>query len=736
VVAIPPSASNNVHKKKNKQTKKKESFQGFEGLEFNSACAFLPSTSLIMLTTAHMLAVRRVRSPQATSQAGVSRRSYTSRGNPKSRNSSQMNEVKYLAYMQGIVAPRDVLPEDASKPLPRKFNASGFLGVTAAEVTQQASNKVTPTKKKSKNELPLELKRAKTLEERYTDGSAEDAQRRYEIAKRDMFGHTAGAKVHSTHEEAQFATQQLINKQKLAKDSREDLGDLSVSRDSLVYDPWVDKSKDDELVDDPELQKRWKEKVKSVKQKVSVIKSKSKKPSSKLVSSSNNPKSKVSSSSKKKKSSKKSSSSSILHEELEKAFRKEELAARAQGRTLFQEEANDGVASTKEPPPLTYMEGSTEDLATFVDDQFTVSEDHPMMKRMNGVDDVGDILGGESGGSGGSGSSSRISRPRLHRKRAPHIASMDDLDPDAYLASVQKQDDRAAKQYVDTYDHDTCSRPPTPTYQYAGIFKDEIGTSKAIVDSMGTWLSLKSRGIRFEGTDSLNWLVRDYLLSQEIADLKFKFHQPPTGKTDVETSHIGKIPVLDKFKLDFVIPVKYATAQANDQSIMEEAKIHVTSQHNEQYDSLAIRLELPSGEIIHPDSPSIDVYGLPTSFDEQIKQIQQKLPAKSFLKTCWSCALSEYSPLTKSTSFGSLACFRQWPGIQKVRDKIELLRNWNKHLEKVQETHLCESFTRRTKPRIVGFNPVPMSNQAGIKVRKAELEQKKASAAKSSENPL
>lgn len=191
-------------------------------------------------------------------------------------------------------------------------------------------------------------------------------------------------------------------------------------------------------------------------------------------------------------------------------------------------------------------------------------------------------------------------------------------------------------------------------------------------------------------------------------------------------SHAGRIPVLDKLHLDFEIPVKLASVDpsgANAPLLLEDAAIHVVSKHDSKVNSFAIRLKMPDGSFISPQSPSIDHLGNPTTFDEQIKQIQHQLPAKYFLKSCWSCAFSEYSPISKS-NFGGLACFRQWPGISNIRDKVDLLRNWSKHLERVQETHHCPSFKRRTKPRIPGFNHSLNPNHEGIRQRRAEMEAK------------
>jgi hypothetical protein len=88
------------------------------------------------------------------------------------------------------------------------------------------------------------------------------------------------------------------------------------------------------------------------------------------------------------------------------------------------------------------------------------------------------------------------------------------------------------------------------------------------------------------------------------------------------------------------------------------------------------------------------------TFDDALLSLQTKLPDKLYFKNCWGCAFSEYSPMGQR-KYGSLACFRDWPDIKKVRSTVEVLRSWPLQTEVVQEFHDCKFFNRRTKPRFV-----------------------------------
>jgi len=82
-------------------------------------------------------------------------------------------------------------------------------------------------------------------------------------------------------------------------------------------------------------------------------------------------------------------------------------------------------------------------------------------------------------------------------------------------------------------------------------------------------------------------------------------------------------------------------------------------------------------------------------FEDELADIQRKLPDDWFLKVCFGCGLSDYSPAGHGL-FGDLACFRgNKPGYRSVKTKVDLFRVWDSMTEFVQETYLCSEFERR-----------------------------------------
>jgi len=82
-------------------------------------------------------------------------------------------------------------------------------------------------------------------------------------------------------------------------------------------------------------------------------------------------------------------------------------------------------------------------------------------------------------------------------------------------------------------------------------------------------------------------------------------------------------------------------------------------------------------------------------FEDEMLDMQKKLPPGTFMKACINCAFSDYSPAGHGM-FGGLACFREnKAGYSGVRAKAGLFAVWDTRTEFVQETHLCPEFERR-----------------------------------------
>jgi hypothetical protein len=81
-------------------------------------------------------------------------------------------------------------------------------------------------------------------------------------------------------------------------------------------------------------------------------------------------------------------------------------------------------------------------------------------------------------------------------------------------------------------------------------------------------------------------------------------------------------------------------------------------------------------------------------FEEELLDIQRQLPDCTYMRICFSCAYSDYSP-AGNRMFGCMMCFRnKKQEYLKVKTKRDF---WSlgQPAEWVQETYLCSEFERR-----------------------------------------
>lgn len=92
---------------------------------------------------------------------------------------------------------------------------------------------------------------------------------------------------------------------------------------------------------------------------------------------------------------------------------------------------------------------------------------------------------------------------------------------------------------------------------------------------------------------------------------------------------------------------------------------------------------------------AIDSAGTSGWFEDELLDIQRKLPAEVYLRACIGCGLSDYSPYGHGL-FGNLACFRATKAAYRsVTNKHGLFAIWSSATGYVQETYLCPEFERR-----------------------------------------
>ena len=143
-------------------------------------------------------------------------------------------------------------------------------------------------------------------------------------------------------------------------------------------------------------------------------------------------------------------------------------------------------------------------------------------------------------------------------------------------------------------------------------------------------------------------------------------------------------------------------------TIETDIPIPVLENGHEAQGRLTVHLELgdpaPNGGIdrewlrltFHYDDKVVQSSGTSGWFEDELLDIQKRLPEGSYLKACITCAFSDYSPAGHGL-FGGLACFRDNKAAYlAVNSKQKLFAVWNSMTGFVQETYLCPEFERRT----------------------------------------
>jgi hypothetical protein len=92
---------------------------------------------------------------------------------------------------------------------------------------------------------------------------------------------------------------------------------------------------------------------------------------------------------------------------------------------------------------------------------------------------------------------------------------------------------------------------------------------------------------------------------------------------------------------------------------------------------------------------TIESAGASGWFEDELLDLQRKLPEGGHMRACIGCGLSDYSPVGHGL-FGGLACFRETrTAYRAVSTKQGLLAIWDSLTAFVQETHVCGEFERR-----------------------------------------
>lgn len=211
----------------------------------------------------------------------------------------------------------------------------------------------------------------------------------------------------------------------------------------------------------------------------------------------------------------------------------------------------------------------------------------------------------------------------------------------------------------------------TPLTRWPGRYTDRHGTEEIVFESDGRELIRTTiRGVRFEGP------TMDSLGAQtgEPPEPAFTFLDGDLWSCLLEW--------------ELTVPVEAAGRPGR------LATVHcaVRLQYPTETENLTVTLTLDGHEYraTHLD------------FEDALNEIANALPGRARLRTCLSCAWSDYSPGTHGMMTG-LACFRDAKDAYRRCDGKHgpdgIFAIWPRRTELVQETWLCEEFEHRTADR-------------------------------------
>jgi hypothetical protein len=219
---------------------------------------------------------------------------------------------------------------------------------------------------------------------------------------------------------------------------------------------------------------------------------------------------------------------------------------------------------------------------------------------------------------------------------------------------------------------------------YPAMYCDKLGEEIIVIHNDGKNLRMVVRGVEFVGHE-------------------FDLFDPPADCDPVKLESFSFwLGALCSCEIECDIPVTVFDNHQDVQGILKvrvqlgesqpsngkviQGKDHVTAEEDRVPDILQLTLVYDGKSF---KSGGKDKYA---TFDEQLLEIKPLLPEGVYLKTCWSCAFSDYHP-AGSGAFGNLACFRNHKDEYcQVSSKKEFFELWDKRAESVQEIYLCPEF--------------------------------------------
>lgn len=225
---------------------------------------------------------------------------------------------------------------------------------------------------------------------------------------------------------------------------------------------------------------------------------------------------------------------------------------------------------------------------------------------------------------------------------------------------------------------------------YSAVYRDASGEEATIIHNDGTDLTMTIRGIRFTSQFFEDWEVQERaendlsLVSFTLLGTRLLVQQGEAWLLtlcDCVLEWQMPVPVWDNGNVTTALlygKLELGPPRLPERGGLEFIFLMLTLGYNDrQYGG-----EKTSGY-----------------FETALNQIGASLPPSVYLKTCFTCGLSDYSVFGNST-FGTLLCFRgcknEYRAVRHARfRKDEYMTVMDMYTEMVQETYLCPEWERR-----------------------------------------
>lgn len=212
---------------------------------------------------------------------------------------------------------------------------------------------------------------------------------------------------------------------------------------------------------------------------------------------------------------------------------------------------------------------------------------------------------------------------------------------------------------------------------YSARYTDRFGTERTTIVNDGESLTMVVRGVRFRGADF------DAFEPEGVSD--------PAELASFTLLH-GSL-CFCVIEADIPVPVVTPTGTVGGLLTFELELGEPLPTGQMDREQLRLRLAV-NGQTYFSDGRS-------GWFEDEMLDVQRKLPPGTFMKACINCAFSDYSPSGHGL-FGNMICFRaNKAGYLALPTGVNFSKGVYFALmgtvaETVQETYLCPEFERRT----------------------------------------